>query len=149
MTKGRKLRIQLTTEMVQEGQKETHEFDVIGEGFTKHNGLYLLYKETYDLPEGERVSVPVMMKVTTTGQVDLTRTTTARSKLTFDLDRETITHYQTPYGAMEIVVETKEIHHRAVANRLAGQLKVSYQLKSDQGVLGDYRFDLSYQEITD
>lgn len=149
MKNGTKLRIQLTTEMIQEGQKETHQFDVIGEGVVKNKSLYLLYNEVHTMDDSSEVTVPVMIKITEEGKVELTRTAGQRSKLTFDLETATATQYQTPYGIMVLEVATSEIVHQSVLGEMDGQLNVQYQLRAEQGILGDYTLDLNYEEITD
>lgn len=149
MKNGTKIQINLVTEMVQDGEKESHKFDVEGQGVIKNQSLYLLYEETHQLSGEELVTVPVMIKITDDGIVGLTRTANGqKSKMTFDQSKTTITHYQTPYGLMALDVSTQNVEHLAEEEGLNGSLNVAYQLTAEQGVLGSYQMKLNYQEIT-
>lgn len=142
------LKVNMQTEMVQDGQKETHQFDTIGEGIEKNGSLYVKYEEEHQLENNEVVKIPVMIKITGNGTVELTRTAGHRSKLKFDQAMTTATQYQTPYGLMVLEVKTHDIEHVAESEKMTGSLNVRYQLKAEQGILGAYTMLLSYEEIT-
>lgn len=148
MKNGTRLKINLKTEMVQEGQKESHVFNVTGQGVLKKDTLYILYDEEHVEGDGEVIKVPVMLKIVNDNQVELTRTTTHRSKLVFNQGQVTIMQYQTPYGLMPLEVVTHDIDYQKQIEEMSGQLNISYQLKAEQGVVGAYKMSLEYQEIT-
>lgn len=85
----------------------------------------------------------------TTIQVEETRVTLVRvgavnSQMVFEEGRRHFSMYETPYGALEIGINTRKM--RAKLGIDGGDILIDYSLEIDHGTVGDNRFQINVRE---
>lgn len=132
--------VYLRTEVTQEGNTNEHVFNVVGQAVKIGSSIYLRYKE----PEQNGKSVPVTIKIDTTGHVQLTRTTDYKLTLGFTHQDYHLTHYRTPYGLLEINTYTSRLHLLLNEQPFSGKVEIDYQLLTGEEELGNYQLYLEF-----
>lgn len=124
--------------MTQDDQQESFEFSEDGEFIDLNGKLYLRYLEHQG-----GVTTPVRFRLDD-GEVALHRQGATETWLNFDMTAPTITRYQTEYGMMQFQVVTTELESSLDSTVPAGELKVSYQLKAGEQIIGTYQLELQF-----
>lgn len=130
--------VNLTTVITQEGQTERFSFTEAGQ-FVELNGKYYLryteHQEGQATPVRFRFEDPLVW---------LQRSGVVETNLEFDLTKSTRMRYQTAYGTIILDVATTELVQELDADRPAGHVRVSYQLKNAGIVVGTYQLELQF-----
>jgi len=93
-----------------------------GKFYKKENCYYVIYKET---------EISGMEGTTTTFKIypekfTLLRMGTTTTTMNFERDSKSISLYSTPYGVLELEIETKELE--IDVHELGGDIKINYNL---------------------
>lgn len=139
LTSGVPARVILETTIVQEGEVFKHSFDEMGRIVHMNDNYYLRYTESKDEEE-----VATLIKIESDGVVSVTRHEEETTKLTFDDQNPTATHYPTPAGVMEMVVETDRLSISYNDQPFAGEVEVDYVIKMQGNPLGTYQMRLRF-----
>jgi len=81
------------------------EMTTAGEYYYKNNKHYILYEEVM---EGETKTTKNRMKVSD-GMVELTKSGIVNVHMLFEENKKNITHYYTPYGSLNMGIDTKQV----------------------------------------
>lgn len=134
------VKVHLITTMTMGDESERFEFKEDGQLVRLNNGqIYLRYLEHQ---EGQEI--PVQFRLDD-AEVQMRRRGPYQTRLTFQKGAETTTRYQTEYGIIHLGVETQTLVKKVDFDAHQGQLKVTYQLKNNQQVLGTYRIELQFE----
>lgn len=136
---GTPVKINLQTQITQEGQSENFTFEETGTLLQMGQTIYLRYIE-HDLDGNE---TPVTFKITA-NEVQLTRQTGQDVRLRFIPGRSVNTRYITPAGTMAITVATQRLLLNLTNNNLTGSLAIDYTLLTNGQAVGQYQIRLSY-----
>jgi uncharacterized beta-barrel protein YwiB (DUF1934 family) len=92
-----------TIQMDDSGDKNEIEFFVEGSYVVKNDSAYINYKESaISGMEGTTTTLKI-----TSNSLSIIRFGTYNSKLEFRRDEKTLTNYQTPYGNLPIIIDTR------------------------------------------
>jgi uncharacterized beta-barrel protein YwiB (DUF1934 family) len=133
------VKIQLETQIEQDGQVETFKFDEEGALVDLGAKKYLRYKETK-----EQLKVPVTFSIAETGEVFLTRQGQTHLRLPFAKQKVLPTHYQTEYGLMKLDVKTTLLETAISFENAEGKINVDYELYAGNQLLGKYQIRLQF-----
>ena len=134
------VKVNLTVEAKIDGEQERFHFAEEGRLVTLNDHQhYLTYTEHQD-----GVATPVRIRLDE-GQVSVTRDGARRTRLLFDPQAPTISHYRTEYGLLHLTVKTERLLslHDLAAGK--GHLVIKYQLHNGGGQIGDYQLDLRFE----
>lgn len=110
---------------------EPIEMTTVGEYFYKNNKHYILYDEVMEgetKPTKNRIKVaPGMMELNKSGMVNV--------HMLFEENKKHITHYYTPYGSLNMGIDTKQVEICEEENSL--QISVIYGLEMNQEFVAD------------
>lgn len=102
-----------------------------GEYFYKNNKHYILYEEVM---EGDTNITKNRIKIAP-GMLELTKNGVVSVHMLFEEHKMNITHYHTPYGALEMGIDTKQVLIDEEEDCL--QVSVTYALEMNQEFLAD------------
>jgi len=140
LNKGIPVAIQLKTQVMQNDEMEEFFFDLQGQVVKMGDTLYIRYKE---LQEGN-VEVPVTMKLSPDGTIQLIRSGEMRLRLKFAYREHSETSYQTPYGVMFFSTYTQDLHFSLKDQPIAGNVAVEYDLFTAGEKVGNYKLNLEF-----
>ncbi len=109
---------------------DTHEDNdletrVAGEYYFRNGCHYILYEEQ---AEGFSQSTKSMLKLRE-GCLEMTRKGLVNTAMVFDRDKETVSHYKTPFGEFLLGIRTKSL--RLLESEDAIHAEVAYALETD------------------
>jgi len=110
---------------------EPIEMITTGEYYYKNNKHYILYEEVM---EGETKTTKNRIKIAP-GTVELTKNGVVNVHMLFEENKKNITHYYTPYGSLNMGIDTKQVVIEEEENRM--QVSVLYGLEMNQEFLAD------------
>lgn len=110
---------------------EPIEMITTGEYFYKNNKHYILYEEVM---EGDTNITKNRIKIAP-GMLELTKNGVVSVHMLFEEHKMNITHYHTPYGALEMGIDTKQVLIDEEEDCL--QVSVTYALEMNQEFLAD------------
>lgn len=110
---------------------EPIEMITTGEYFYKNNKHYILYEEVM---EGDTNITKNRIKIAP-GMLELTKNGVVSVHMLFEEHKMNITHYHTPYGALEMGIDTKQVLIDEEKDCL--QVSVTYALEMNQEFLAD------------
>ena len=84
---------------------EPIEMTTVGEYYYKNNKHYILYEEVI---EGESITTKNRIKVAP-GMMELTKNGAVNVHMMFEENKKHITQYYTPYGALSMGIDTKQV----------------------------------------
>lgn len=116
--------------------EEVVELITNGEIYEKHGDQYVVYDD-FNLDEENPVKTTVKIHE---GKVDIKRFGTAKHHMTFDADKKHQSHYETPYGILDILVQTESIEVEKTDKAL--KMTIRYKLSINEGPLGDAFFEM-------
>lgn len=123
-----------------DGQHDEFEFHEDGQLIQMKGGTaYLTYVEHQDGQE-----TPVKLKLDS-DSIHLTRQGPRETNLLFKADETTVSHYQTEYGIIRLEVITQHLQNGLDLDQRTGDLKIHYQLKNGDQLLGSYRLQLQFE----
>ncbi|MCG8482670.1 MAG: DUF1934 domain-containing protein [Clostridia bacterium] len=112
------------------GEEEVIELITEGKYYRKGDTTYLVYQET----ELSGIEGCVTTLKITDDLIKMKRFGTASSEIQFEKGKRFNTHYNTPYGNVEMEVVTKRIENALNIQDVTGSLKIEYDI-SLQGLV--------------
>ncbi|KIL52718.1 DUF1934 domain-containing protein [Jeotgalibacillus campisalis] len=132
--------IDLTTVITQtDGSKEELTLTSAGEWMTKNNIDYLKYEESQ-----EAGTVRTIVKMEEDQGVIL-RSGALKMRLAFRTGEAMVSTYESEYGTLSLVTETKRYVHQATG-RNSGRFHVNYNLEMAGSSVGNYEMTINYRE---
>ena len=110
---------------------EPIEMTTTGEYFYKNNKHYILYEEVM---EGETKTTKNRIKVAD-GMMELTKSGVVNVHMLFEEHKKNITHYYTPYGGLDMGIDTKQIFIEEYEDEM--KISVFYGLEMNQEFVAD------------
>ena len=132
------VKVKMVSEMSQDGQQERFSFAEEGQLATINDKHYLRYTE-----HQQGVSTPVQFRLDD-DQVHLLRSGDVQTRFVFGQENETISHYQTAYGPIELRVLTRQLSMTVDWDHCQGQLEIKYELHSAGILVGSYHVSLQF-----
>lgn len=102
--------------------------------------LYIRYKELQE--DGQEI--PVTMKISPDGSIQLIRSGEMRLRLKFVYREKTDTSYQTPYGVIFFSTYTQDLHFSLTDQPTAGKVSIEYDLFTGGEKVGNYKIALEF-----
>ncbi|WP_413627645.1 DUF1934 domain-containing protein [Fructilactobacillus vespulae] len=127
------------TKIVQDGNQETHHFEEKGELSHVNNKDYLRYQETVN-----GTNTLVTFKIDEEQTVHLKRSADVQLHLEFNEGQTTASHYETPYGKLQIGTLAQKVDVTIDDEAGAGHVNVDYELYSGSEKVGDYQIKLQF-----
>ena len=117
---------------------ETHEDNDLetkacGEYYFRNGWHYVLYEEQ---AEGFQQSTKSVLKMKN-GCVEMTRKGLVNTTMVFDRDKETVSHYKTPFGEVLLGIRTKALRLQETDETIKAE--VQYSLQADGIHMADCR----------
>lgn len=107
------------------------EMIIPGEYFYKNEKHYILYEE---IVEGETKTIKNRIKIGP-GMMELTKRGMISTQMLFEENKKNITHYYTPYGGLEMGIDTKRIEFTESDTDI--EIQVDYALEMNQEFIAD------------
>jgi uncharacterized beta-barrel protein YwiB (DUF1934 family) len=133
------VRIVVRTLISQGSEQEAFELVTFGRFFRKGQACYLRYEEFMD--EGK---IKTSVKFSEEDAVIL-RSGAVNMRLAFKLNKLMRGHYDTPYGVMETLTDSKRIEHQQTSEK-EGKLDLLYDFTMNGDVAGTYHMEITYKE---
>lgn len=110
---------------------EPIEMITTGEYFYKNEKHYIIYEEVM---EGESKTTKNRMKLAP-GLLELTKNGVVNVHMLFEENKKNITHYYTPYGSLDMGIDTKKVLIEESENEM--NVTVDYGLEMNQEFVAD------------
>lgn len=114
-----------------ETEGEPIEMIVPGEYYFKNNKHYILYEEVV---EGDTKTIKNRIKAEP-GMMELTKSGVINTHMLFEENKKNITHYYTPYGALDMGIDAKRVEILETENEI--KIQVDYGLEMNQEFVAD------------
>lgn len=133
------VKVSVRTTIFNGGEQEVYELVTFGRFFHKGESYYLRYEEMMD--DGK---INTSVKFSGDDAVIL-RSGAVNMRLAFKLNHQMRGHYESPYGAMETLTDTKGLEHQ---QNSAGEGKIQflYDFTIHGDRAGTYNMEISYKE---
>ncbi|EOL42206.1 hypothetical protein RV11_GL001507 [Enterococcus phoeniculicola] len=141
LTQGMPVSIQLATKVIQNNEVQDFYFDLTGQVVKIADTLYIRYKE---IQEDTGEEVPVTIKVTPDGRIQLIRAGEMRMRLKFGYQERLETNYRTPYGMLTIHTFTKNLRFSLKDRPVSGKIVIDYDLYMVEDKIGEYHLTLDF-----
>ena len=136
--------IELKSLIESSGESENIELSTRGKLLAKENAIFISYKETeqsgYD-------GCTVLIKAEGESQVTISRSGDANSHLLCQKGKRNLCSYSTPHGALTLGVTCSNIKNGLNENGV-GELRLSYELDVNGGLIGKNRLSIKIRECT-
>ena len=136
--------IELKSLIESSGESENIELSTRGKLLAKENAIFISYKETeqsgYD-------GCTVLIKAEGEEQVTISRSGDANSHLICQKGKRNLCSYRTPHGALTLGVTCSNIKNSLNENGV-GELKLSYELDVNGGLIGKNKLSIKIRECT-
>lgn len=139
LKKGLPVEIHMETTLHQNGEVNHHQYTETGRLVEMNGCYYVRYEETHE--EG---NIPVTVKMEADGVVTVIRRGEWMTRLRFDVDQSTGTHYRTPVGVLPIRIDTQDVRISYYDQPFAGRVQVDYTLNMGDQKLGEYHLRLRF-----
>lgn len=110
---------------------EPIEMTTVGEYFYRNNKHYIIYDEVM---EGETKTTKNRIKIAP-GMMELNKSGVVNVHMLFEENKKHVTHYYTPYGSLNMGIDTKKVELCEEEDSL--QVSVLYGLEMNQEFLAD------------
>lgn len=110
---------------------EAIEMNITGEYYYKNRKHYILYEET---AEGEKQKTKNRIKASE-GFLELTKNGLVSTHMLFEENKKNVTHYHTPYGTLDMGIDTRSVLLQEGENTL--DITVDYALEMNQEFVAD------------
>ena len=118
---------------------EPIEITTAGEYYYKNEKHYILYEEVM---EGEIHTTKNRIKIAP-GMLELKKNGVVNVHMLFEEHQKNVTHYHTPYGSLEMGIDTKQVEICENENELT--VKVDYALEMNQEFVADCNIKIVVQ----
>lgn len=139
LKKGLPVEVHMETTHSQNGEVNHHQFSETGRLVEMNGCYYVRYEETH-----EEDKVPVTVKLEANGIVTVIRRGELTTRLRFDVDQSTGTHYRTPVGILPIRIDTDDVRISYYDQPFSGRVQVDYTLNMGDQTLGEYHLRLRF-----
>ncbi|PWF99317.1 DUF1934 domain-containing protein [Levilactobacillus bambusae] len=139
---GTPIAIHLQTEIKQDDDITSYKLDVQGRLVQMGQTIYIRYVEQD--PESDYQPVPVTMKLSANGDVQLTRSAENRLRLLFKAGKRIRAQYQTPFGSIPVETVTPLLDVSFRDRPFGGNVKIDYNLYANGELVGDYKIRLQF-----
>lgn len=139
LTNGVPAEVIMETTSKQNDDYNQHLFEDSGRVVYMNDSYYIRYEE-----DSNNENIPVTIKISPDGKVNLIRQGTPSTRLNFDSEKETMTQYKTPAGIMQIRVVTNDLKISYYDQPFAGRIHVDYSLYLGEQSLGDFKIRLRF-----
>lgn len=137
----KQVKIKLKSTIVPEGgESESYELWLQGSFIQKTDKMYLRYEEVLD---GQRIRTTVRMN---TENALILRSGGVNMRLPLNLDQQENGHYETQYGTLPILTNTKSLTHKNNEDSIKGRFHVTYDLMVGGQAVGEYNLEIQYSE---
>jgi uncharacterized beta-barrel protein YwiB (DUF1934 family) len=136
---GIPVKVSVQTTISNGGEQEVYELVTFGQFFQKGNSTYLRYEELMD--EGK---INTSVKFSGDDAVIL-RSGAINMRLAFKLNHMMRGHYESPYGTMETLTETKALNHQLNSDG-EGKIHFLYDFTIHGDPAGTYNMEIRYKE---
>lgn len=116
---------------------EPMEVSTVGEYFFKNNKHYILYEEAI---EGETKTMKSRIKLSP-GKMEMTKSGMVSVHMLFEENTKNITHYYTPYGTLNMGIDTKKIRVEELEDEM--NICVDYGLEMNQEFVADCNISIN------
>ena len=116
---------------------EPIEMSTTGEYFFKNNKHYILYEEAI---EGETKTNKNRIKLSP-GKMEMTKSGMVSVHMLFEENAKNITHYYTPYGTLNMGIDTKKIIIEEMEDEM--NIYVDYALEMNQEFVADCNISIN------
>jgi uncharacterized beta-barrel protein YwiB (DUF1934 family) len=140
LTKGIPVAIRLKTEVTQNNELQEFLFELSGQVVKMGDTLYIRYKEVQE----DQSELPVTMKLSPDGTIQLIRSGEMRLRLKFVYREKADTSYQTPYGVMFFSTYTNNLHFSLKDQPTSGKVSIDYDLFTAGDKIGEYKLSLEF-----
>ncbi|GAB0169039.1 DUF1934 domain-containing protein [Lysinibacillus sp. CTST325] len=122
-----------------DGESEGYEMLLTGQLLEKAGSIYLKYEEVQ-----EDKTIRTTMKLGNE-QALIMRTGAVKMRLPLNIIEQQMGHYESDFGSMPLVVDTKEMTFTKQA--VSGDFHVQYDLLMDGQSVGNYTLDITFTEV--
>ncbi|KRM58959.1 DUF1934 domain-containing protein [Secundilactobacillus malefermentans] len=133
--------IHLQTSTVQDGERSNYVLDVEGRLVQIGETLYLRYEEATDDSDE---TATVTMKILPSGDVQLTRNGSNRSRLFFSNGKRVQAQYKTPFGTLAIDTVTPTLKLSFQDSPFGGKIGIDYFLYAGEELLSEHQIRLQF-----
>ncbi|WP_335871434.1 DUF1934 domain-containing protein [Bacillus sp. 2205SS5-2] len=133
------VKIHLTTDITQEGEKESISFTTFGRYYQKGGASFLKYEEV--LEEG---TVRTIVKIKEDTGLIL-RGGAVKMRLAFQRESAMNGSYESPHGTFLLETKTRNLRHKQQSDS-NGEILLTYDLSMQGTVVGTYKMKLTYKE---
>jgi uncharacterized beta-barrel protein YwiB (DUF1934 family) len=120
-------------------EQEVFELVTFGRFFHKGSAFYLFYEEELDVGK-----IKTSVKFSDEDAV-IIRSGAVNMRLAFHPNRQMKGHYDTPYGTMDTMTETKNLTHQQTSDK-EGKLNLLYDFRLQEDHAGTYQLEISYKK---
>lgn len=136
---SQKVDIKLSTSHMHDGEIDQYHIEKQGEITNMNGHYYMRYSE-----QDEAGEIVTTIKLAKTGTVTVIRHAAVDSRMLFDKNASSQMTYHTPYGSMEIEIDTHQLDMAYQFKPFAGKVQVGYTLYTAGNKLGDYTMHLVF-----
>jgi uncharacterized beta-barrel protein YwiB (DUF1934 family) len=133
------VKVVVRTTISQGDESEVFELVTFGRFFHKGSAFYLFYEEELDVGK-----IKTSVKFSDNDAV-LIRSGAVNMRLAFHPNRQMKGHYETPYGTMDTMTDTKGLTHQQMSDK-EGKLNLLYDFMLQEDHAGTYQLEISYKK---
>ncbi|WP_445488919.1 DUF1934 domain-containing protein [Niallia sp. 03133] len=134
------VKIHVKTHIYNGKNKESIEWIGFGQYLEKDNSQYIKYEEIIE--EG---TIKTIIKFSGDEGLIL-RSGAVKMRLSFQLNKQRIGSYESPYGVFQLVTDTKRLEWEKEADQTAGLLDILYDLNTQGSKNGTYHMTINFKE---
>lgn len=135
------VKITVRTTIFQGDEQDSFELTTFGRLNKKGNSFYLRYEEILEVG-----NIKTTVKFSENEAVIL-RSGAINMRLAFERSRQMKGHYETPYGMMDTLTDTKKLDHQQT-NENEGKLDLIYDFMIQEDHAGTYHMEITYKGDT-
>lgn len=133
------VKVTVRTTISQGNEQEVFELVTFGRFFHKGSAFYLFYEEELDVGK-----IKTSVKFSDEDAV-IIRSGAVNMRLAFHPNRQMKGHYDTPYGTMDTMTDTKNLTHQQTSDK-EGKLNLLYDFRLQDDHAGTYQLEISYKK---
>lgn len=134
------VKVTLKTKITVGSESEAYELITFGTKFQKNSSFYLQYTEE---SEAGKIQTTVKYK---DNEILLLRNGATKMRQLFREGEATNGHYESLYGMLTLLTETKSAKHQWNEKTKEGRFEISYQMQMQGAEPGQYEMTLIYKE---
>jgi uncharacterized beta-barrel protein YwiB (DUF1934 family) len=133
------VKVVVRTTISQGDETEVFELVTFGRFFHKGSAFYLFYEEEMDVGK-----IKTSVKFSESDAV-IIRSGAVNMRLAFHPNRQMKGHYETPYGTMDTMTDTRSLIYQQKSD-IEGNLKLLYDFMLQEDYAGSYQLEISYKK---